>query len=202
MFTAYRKEALNRAGPMVQGMNGEDTDICVRISGAGYRTVADPTAVYHSETPSSYEHLREQRVRWFRSIYHVTAHNRGVLFDRRSMTGTFVLPFQLFNAARRAMLAPLLLFVLLAEVVFRATFNNLMWQPIVATVLGMPMVIAVLVCLLMRPRALLYVPAYLCFRVLRSYFTLAAALSLRFPPLEPRALAGSTLRSISTGRRQ
>lgn len=191
MFTAYRKEALNRAGPMVQGMNGEDTDICVRISGAGYRTVADPSAVYHSETPDSYEHLREQRVRWFRSIYHVAAHNRGVLFDRRSMSGTFVLPFQLFNAGRRAMLAPLLLFVALAEIIFRATFNELMWQPIVATVIGMPMIIAVLVCLLMQPRALLYVPAYLCFRVLRSYFTLAAALSLRFPPVQPRELARS-----------
>ncbi|QDQ98577.1 glycosyltransferase [Tomitella fengzijianii] len=186
MFAIYRRSAVVAVGGMVQGMNGEDTDICIRLGSAGFYTVADPKAVYYSETPRTYAHLREQRTRWFRSIYHIAAHNRGSLLDRRSMTGAFVLPFQLVNAARRAMLAPLLLFAVIAFAGFRATFTELQWQPVVATVLGMPLIMTVFVCLLWSPRALRYVPAYLCFRVLRSYFTLAAALSLVFPPMRPR----------------
>lgn len=186
MFAVYRRSALQQVGPIVQGMNGEDTDICVRLDAAGYHTVADPKAIYFSETPRSYAHLREQRVRWFRSIYHITAHNRDTLLDRRSMTGTFVLPFQLVNAARRAMLAPLLLFALIAELPFHATFPQMQWQPVLATVLGMPMIMTVFVCLLWRPSAVRYVPAYLCFRLLRSYFTLGAALSLVYPPMQPQ----------------
>ncbi len=72
MFTVYRKAALDQVGDLVQGMNGEDTDICLRISAAGYRVVVDPSAVYYSETPQSWAHMREQRLRWFRSIYHVS----------------------------------------------------------------------------------------------------------------------------------
>ncbi|MFI5717902.1 glycosyltransferase [Nocardia sp. NPDC051750] len=186
MFAIYRQSALRKVGGMVEGMNGEDTDICIRLTAAGYHTLADPKAVYFSETPLSYAHLREQRVRWFRSIYHITAHNRSTLLDRRSMTGTFVLPFQLVNAARRAMLASLLLFAFIAQFGFQAIFTGMRWEPVLATVLGMPLLMTVFICLLLRPSALKYVPAYLCFRVLRSYFTLAAALTLVYPPMHPR----------------
>ncbi|WP_440713961.1 glycosyltransferase [Gordonia sp. FQ] len=183
MFAIYRHSALRLVGDMVTGMNGEDTDICLRLDGAGYRTVADPRAVYYSETPASYAHLREQRTRWFRSIYHLAAHNRAMLLDGRTMTGTAVLPLQLMNAARRAMLAPILLFALIADVVFQPTFQVQRWQPVVATILGMQFVLAIGVCLVLLPRALRYLPLYLVFRILRSYFTLGAALSLVYPPV-------------------
>lgn len=187
MFAIYRRCGLLEVGGFVQGMNGEDTDICLRMDNVGYYTLADPTAIYYSETPATYAHLREQRVRWFRSIYHITAHNRGVVLDRKSMTGALVLPFMLANAARRAMLAPLLIFAFFAEIIFRNTFTTLHWQPVLATVLGMPMVMAILICLLWRrPDAIRYLPLYLFFRLLRSYFTLSAALSLVYPPLHPR----------------
>ncbi|NEW34488.1 glycosyltransferase family 2 protein [Nocardia cyriacigeorgica] len=185
MFAIYRRSVLLQVGGMVEGMNGEDTDICLRMDAAGYHTIADPKAIYFSETPRTYAHLREQRVRWFRSIYHITGHNRATLLDRRSMTGSFVLPFQLVNAARRAMLAPLLIFAVVVEVAFRASYGELRWQPIVATALGMQMIMAAIVCLCWRSSSVKYIPAYLCFRVLRSYFTLGAALSLVYPPLEP-----------------
>ncbi|WP_226435587.1 glycosyltransferase [Rhodococcus yananensis] len=188
MFTVYRREPVVAVGGMVQGMNGEDTDICIRLTAAGFRCISDPAAVYHSETPASYAHLREQRTRWFRSIYHLAARNREMLFDRRSMTGTFVLPFQLVNAARRAMLGPLLLFAFLAEMFFHATFSTMRWQPVVATLLGMSMFVTILVCLLWRPSSVKYIPAYLVFRVLRSYFTLLAALTLVYPSMHPPRL--------------
>jgi len=43
------------------------------------------------------------------------------------------------------------------------------------------------ICLLHhRWRAVLYVPEYLAFRIVRSYFTLAAVLSLIYPPVDVR----------------
>jgi len=186
MFAIYRRSQVLEVGGMVQGMNGEDTDICMRLTAAGYHSVADPKAVYYSETPASYAHLREQRTRWFRSIYHLSARNRAILLDRQTMIGTFVLPFNLVNAARRAMLAPLLLFAVIAGFVFQSTFTTLQWQPVVATMLGMSMIMTVVVCLIWRPSSVKYIPAYLCFRLLRSYFTLASTLSLIYPPMHPR----------------
>ncbi|HEY5858122.1 MAG TPA: glycosyltransferase [Aldersonia sp.] len=184
MFAIYRRSALHEVGGFVQGMNGEDIDICLRMDAAGYHSIADPHAVYYSETPATYAHLREQRTRWFRSIYHITAHNRGVFLDPRSMTGGIVLPLMLANAARRAMLAAILIYAFFADIVYGVVFGGLHWQPVVATVLGMQMIMAAFVCLLWRrPRALLYLPAYLGFRVLRSYFTLMATLSLNYTPL-------------------
>ncbi|MFW0793557.1 glycosyltransferase [Gordonia sp. CPCC 205515] len=186
MFAIYRRSQLLEVGGMVQGMNGEDTDICMRLTAAGYKSVADPNAVYYSETPAFYEHLREQRTRWFRSIYHLTARNRAMLFDGQTMVGTFVLPFNLVNAARRAMLAPLLLYAAICLIFFQSTFTAMRWQPIVATMLGMSMIMTVVVCLIWRPSSIRHIPIYLGFRILRSYFTLASALTLIYPPMEPR----------------
>ncbi|MYR08141.1 glycosyltransferase [Gordonia sp. SID5947] len=185
MFAVYRRSQLLEVGGMVQGMNGEDTDICMRLTAAGYHSIADPHAVYYSETPASYAHLREQRTRWFRSIYHLAARNRAILFDRRTMVGTFVLPFNLVNAARRAMLLPLLIYAALTGFVFHATFVTMRWQPIVATLLGMSMIMTVVVTLIWRASAVRFIPLYLGFRVLRSYFTLSSALSLIYPPMHP-----------------
>ncbi|MBZ5737782.1 glycosyltransferase [Nocardioides mangrovi] len=186
MFVAYRKAALDEVGPIVQGMNGEDTDICLRMGTAGYRCVSDPRAVYRSETPRTWAHMREQRTRWFRSIYHLSGHHRHAIFSSASMAGAVVLPLQLINAARRAMLVPMLIFAFLLLVVFHAVLPTLRWQPVVATIVGLPFLMAVLVCLLLgRPRAVLYVPEYLVFRLVRSYFTLAAVLSLIYPPVRP-----------------
>lgn len=186
MFAVYRRSQVLRVGGMVQGMNGEDTDICMRLTAAGFRSVADPQAVYYSETPVTYAHLREQRTRWFRSIYHLSARNRAILLDRRTIVGTFVLPFNLVNAARRAMLAPLIIFAVIAGVAFQSTFTTMQWQPVVATLLGMSMIVTVVVCLVWRPNSVKYIPLYLCFRLLRSYFTLTSTLSLIYPPLHPK----------------
>ncbi len=88
---------------------------------------------------------------------------------------------------RRAMLVPILIYAVLVEGVFRSTFDYLRWQPVVATILGgMQMTLALLVCFFWWRRSVRHVPAYLLFRLLRSYFTIGAVLSLVFPPLEPR----------------
>jgi cellulose synthase/poly-beta-1,6-N-acetylglucosamine synthase-like glycosyltransferase len=187
MFVVYRKAALDAAGDLVQGMNGEDTDICLRMGVLGYRTVVEPSAVYYSETPQSWSHMREQRTRWFRSAYHVAGHNRHVIFGTESMASAVTLPFQLASAARRAMFAPLLIAAPLALLVFPDTFTALAWTSVIATVVGLPFLVALGVCVAWRHwRAVLYLPEYLVFRVIRSWFTLGALFSLVYPPLYPR----------------
>ncbi|MCC2308851.1 glycosyltransferase [Cellulomonas chengniuliangii] len=184
MLTAFRRSALDEAGPIQQGMNGEDTDVGMRLNAMGYRSIVEPRARYSTEVPRTWAHMREQRTRWFRSTYHVAGHNRRELLRTRSMAGAVVLPFGLLNAARRAMLLPILLFAVLVLGAFPRTFAGLRWQPVVAMGIGLPALVAIVVCLLLRqPKALLYIPEYLVFRLIRGYFTLAAVLSLRFPPL-------------------
>lgn len=186
MFTAIRRDALVQAGPITPGINGEDTDICMRLTSMGYRCLVDPRAEYRTETPHTWAHLREQRTRWFRSTYHVAAHNRRVLLRGHSMAGAVVLPFALLNSVRRAMLVPVILFALLVLGVFSPTFQGLRWQPVCAMVIGIPAMVAIVISLLLgRPRAVLYVPEYLVFRLIRSYLTLTALMSLRYLPADP-----------------
>ena len=108
MFVIYRKGALDAAGGFTEGMNGEDTDITLAMASIGYRNVSEPRAKFFTETPDTLAFLREQRTRWFRSLYHVTAHNRSALFANGSVIGNVSLPFTLLNGARRAMMTPLL----------------------------------------------------------------------------------------------
>jgi cellulose synthase/poly-beta-1,6-N-acetylglucosamine synthase-like glycosyltransferase len=184
MFAAYRTEAVRQAGGFVQGMNGEDTDVSLRIGEMGYRIVGDPGVQYVSEVPVTYRHLREQRMRWFRSVYHVTARNRFYLDDRRpSLRGKLILPFMLLNSARRAMTVPLLIFGALHLGLSLDPTTPLTAAAVVAVLLGAPALMAVIAALANgRVDALLFVPEYVLFRMVRAYLTLESVLSIAFTP--------------------
>lgn len=182
MFVIYRTEALSEAGGFTEGMNGEDTDITLAMTSLGYRMVSDPKARFYTETPDTLAFLREQRTRWFRSLYHVTAHNRSVLFRNGSIIGNVVLPFTLLNGARRAMMAPLLIYGIIVFVLFGGIYAHPGFATVVAVVLGMPFVLAFAVLTVWRRLDLLPVlPLYMGFRFLRSYYTLGSTLSLIYP---------------------
>lgn len=182
MFVIYRKTALDEAGGFTEGMNGEDTDITLRMASLGYRMVADPKAKFYTETPDSLAFLREQRTRWFRSLYHVTAHNRDVLFRHGSVIGNVSLPFTLLNGARRAMMAPLLIYGLVVFFLFGGVYGHPGFATVVAVIMGMPFVLALFVLILWRRLDLIPIlPLYMGFRFLRSYYTLGSTLSLIYP---------------------
>ena len=182
MFVIYRKAGLDEAGGFVEGMNGEDTDITLAMASLGYRNVSDPKAKFYTETPDTVAFLREQRTRWFRSLYHVTAHNRSVLFKNGSIIGCLVLPFTLLNGARRAMMAPLLIYGILVFTLYGGVYSHPGFATVVAVVLGMPFILAITVLLIWRRLDLLWVlPLYMGFRFLRSYYTLGSTLSLIYP---------------------
>jgi glycosyltransferase involved in cell wall biosynthesis len=182
MFAAYRTDAVRGAGGFVQGMNGEDTDVSLRIGEMGYRIIGDPMVQYISEVPVTYKHMREQRMRWFRSVYHVSARNRTYLDGwGASLRGKVVLPFMLLNSARRAMTLPLLIFGALNLLFDVDPTSPLTGQAVMAVLIGAPALMGVIAVLMHgRFRALLYLPEYVAFRMLRSYFTLESVLSIAF----------------------
>ncbi len=203
MFVVYRTEHPRYLGGFVEGMNGEDTDISLRIGELGYHSVVDPRIRYVSEVPASYTHMREQRMRWFRSIYHISSRCRDLIYsDCLSLRGKLILPYMLINSARRAMLVPLILF---GAFDFYFGFNPqspLIWQAIVAVMVGAPAIMAVMAALLNgMPKGLLAIPEYLTFRVLRAYFTLESMLSISIKE-DRENLARAYLRNIVPNKPQ
>jgi len=180
MFVVMRTKHPRYLGGFVEGMNGEDTDLSLRIGELGFHSVVDPKLRYVSEVPASYKHMREQRMRWFRSVYHISSRCRDLLYStNKSLRGKIILPYMLVNSARRAMLVPLILFGTL-ECIFGFTASSpIVWQSVVAVTTGAPALVAVLAALTNGlPRAILALPDYLIFRVMRAYFTLESMLSI------------------------
>ncbi|MGB3338805.1 MAG: glycosyltransferase family 2 protein [Devosia sp.] len=188
MFAAYRTEAVRAAGGFVQGMNGEDTDVSLRIGEMGYTVIADPGVRYISEVPTTYRHLREQRMRWFRSVYHVSSRNRIYLNDwRPSLRGKAVLPFMLLNSGRRAMTVPLAIFGFLHLGLQLDPSAPLTGQAVIAVLLGSPLLMGAFAAVANgRVDALAGLPAYVVFRLFRSYLTLESVLSIAFATNRPR----------------
>ncbi|MEP3275482.1 MAG: glycosyltransferase [Stappiaceae bacterium] len=180
MFVVYRTEHPRYLGGFVEGMNGEDTDISLRIGELGFHSVVDPKIRYISEVPSSYSHMREQRMRWFRSIYHISSRCRDLIYsDNKTLRGKIILPYMLVNSARRAMLVPLIIFGILECGLRFNPESPIIWQSIVAVTTGAPAVVAVVASLLNGvPRGIIALPEYLIFRTLRAYFTLESMLSI------------------------
>ncbi len=180
MFVVYRTHHPRYLGGFVEGMNGEDTDISLRIGELGFHSVVDPKIRYISEVPSSYSHMREQRMRWFRSIYHISSRCRDLIYGpNKTLRGKVILPYMLINSARRAMLVPLIIY---GGLEWGLRFNPdspILWQSIIAVTTGAPAIMAVAASLLNGvPKGILALPEYLIFRVLRAYFTLESMLSI------------------------
>lgn len=182
MFAAYRTDAVRDVGGFVTGMNGEDTDVSLRIGEMGFRIVGDPTITYVSEVPGSYKHMREQRMRWFRSVYHVSARNRNYLDSWKfSVRGKIILPFMLLNSGRRAMMVPLVIYGVINYLFGFNPESTLTAQAVIAVMLGAPALMGAFAALANgRVKALIGLPEYVLFRLFRSYLTLESMLSVAF----------------------
>lgn len=180
MFAVYRAKLPLQLGGFAFGLNGEDSDMSMRIAELGYRLTVDPRVRYVSEVPSTYSHMREQRMRWFRSAFHITARCRDAMpLLRGSLRGMLVLRIMLINSAIRAMMLPLLLFGIFEYIDLYDTGIRPLWTSLAAVILGAPLIIAVLSILINRtPKALLNLPEYTLFRLLRGYLTLESLLSI------------------------
>ena len=180
MLAVYRTETLRTVGPFATGINGEDTDMSLRIGELGFRVMVDQRVKYVSEVPASFAHMREQRLRWFRSVYHVSSRCLPVIIGGSgSIRGKLILPYMLLNSARRAMMVPILFFGIFDLMTDTRSDSALVWQSIIAVLVGAPALVAVTAALVnRRPDALLAIPEYIAFRALRAWLTLESVLTI------------------------
>lgn len=203
LFAAYRRDALEELGGFAAGINGEDADITMRIGRLGYHIVTDRTVEVHTEVPENLAHLREQRQRWARGLFHMAARNMSTIWMRQGARGLWILPWSLFNAARRSLVIPVLLCAIAVEIMDPAVFALREVSVVAGFIVGLQLVVIAVLLLAHRKFAVLpFVPTYLLFRLFRSYvaFETLFTLPLRASASEHGAARGRprTLRRART----
>ncbi|WP_270726332.1 glycosyltransferase [Shimia sp. Alg240-R146] len=181
MFAAYRTALTHELGGFSFGLNGEDSEMSMRIGEMGYHVMVDPRVHYESEVPATMHHMREQRMRWFRSSFHIAARCADAShLHRASIRGSIILPLMLFNAAVRGMTICLIFFGFVEYMDLFARDLRPQLHAIFSVAIGAPFLVSVMaICINRAWYALLYVPEYTLFRLLRSYFTLESMLSIK-----------------------
>jgi biofilm PGA synthesis N-glycosyltransferase PgaC len=80
---AYRRDVLEKTGPLRTDTLGEDLELTWRVYAAGYRVTFAPRALVHAESPSTLRGLWRQRVRWARGLVQATDLHRGMIGNPR-----------------------------------------------------------------------------------------------------------------------
>jgi len=102
--------------------------------------------------------------------------------------GTFSLPWALVQTVRRSVMVPVLLFAVVVAVLEPSALFLRGGAALAAVVVGLPFLVSVLVLSAYRRFGLLpYLPVYVFFRLLRSYYSLEMLFTL--PLGAPRTLA-------------
>jgi cellulose synthase/poly-beta-1,6-N-acetylglucosamine synthase-like glycosyltransferase len=188
-LVAYRKELLVKLNGFAQGINGEDADMTIRVGRLGYRIVSDRSVVAYTEMPSTLAYLREQRMRWARGTYHMLARNFSGIVMLQGIRCVWMLPWSGFVMLRRIMIVPfaaagfLLIFVHQSPVPLHEVAGA------GAILLGVQLV-QMLVCMtfLGDPLLIGWIPTYIVFRLLISFFALETLLGLSFVRTRPTLL--------------
>jgi cellulose synthase/poly-beta-1,6-N-acetylglucosamine synthase-like glycosyltransferase len=180
MLAAYRRRLVVRLGGFAEGVNGEDADMTIRIGRLGYRVITDPKIRALTEMPQTIRHLREQRLRWTRGLFHVAARNRSTIWMRQGLRGFWFLPASIFNGCRRSMVLPALVYLGILWLLARDSFE--FPHQILAVggeFLGLHMVLMIAVLAIYRELGKLRIlPMYAAFNVFRLYISLETLLTL------------------------
>lgn len=73
--TAFRRDALMRAGGWADNIFGEDGEITNRIARLGYKGIFEGRSIVYSEHPETLLGLMQQRARWGVAFYHSRGRN-------------------------------------------------------------------------------------------------------------------------------
>jgi cellulose synthase/poly-beta-1,6-N-acetylglucosamine synthase-like glycosyltransferase len=82
--TAFRRDALMKAGGWVENIFGEDGEICNRVARYGYREVFEAQSLVYSEHPETLKGLMQQRSRWGVAFYHSRGRNLRLTTEFRT----------------------------------------------------------------------------------------------------------------------
>jgi cellulose synthase/poly-beta-1,6-N-acetylglucosamine synthase-like glycosyltransferase len=80
---AFRRDVLERTGPLREDTVGEDLELTWRVYRAGYRVAFAPRALVHAESPSTLRGLWKQRVRWARGLLQSVRRHRDMIGNPR-----------------------------------------------------------------------------------------------------------------------
>ena len=95
---AFRASVLKEIGLFEGDTFAEDADITLKILKAGYKTVFEARAIGYTEAPTSMTSLAKQRYRWYRGSLQVLSKHKDMTFNTKyGRTGTFVMPWRIFN---------------------------------------------------------------------------------------------------------
>lgn len=118
---AFRRRALADAGGVSDRTLAEDTDLTMAVTRAGWRVVFEPSAVAHTEAPSTLRQLWRQRYRWsYGTMQAIWAHRDA--FTDSGPSGRFGrvgLPFVALFSVVLPLLAPLFDLLTIYGVAFR-----------------------------------------------------------------------------------
>lgn len=95
---AFRREALEKTGPFLEGFIGEDLELTWRIHKAGYRVKFQPRSLVYAEVPSTVVGLWKQRVRWARGLLQTARLHWTMLCRPKYGLFAFFLPLNLVRA--------------------------------------------------------------------------------------------------------
>ena len=182
-MVAYRREILTRLGGFAEGINGEDADITIRVGRLGYRIVSDTSIVATTGTPRNLRELHEQRIRWARGFYHMIGRNRQAVWKGQGIRGTVVLPWICFSNFHKLTLIP---FASAGAALALAAHSLFPFREVAAgaaLIIGFQLAQMTFVLLSLRQGALLAsLPSFLIFRLVVTYFSLEALLTVRLLP--------------------
>jgi len=82
--TAFRRDALMKAGSWVENIFGEDGEITNRVARYGYREVFEAKSLIYSEHPETLKGLMQQRARWGVAFYHSRGRNLRLTTEFRT----------------------------------------------------------------------------------------------------------------------
>ncbi|GAB4085451.1 glycosyltransferase family 2 protein [Myceligenerans cantabricum] len=97
---AFRRDVLERTGPLREDTVGEDLELTWRVYRAGYRVAFAPRALVHAESPSTLRGLWKQRVRWARGLLQAVRIHRSMIGNPRY--GVFG-PYLAFNVVTQVL---------------------------------------------------------------------------------------------------
>jgi hypothetical protein len=142
--------------------------------------VTDPGIRAFTEIPRTLGHLREQRLRWTRGLFHVAARDMSAIWLGQRLRGLWFLPTAIFNGARRAMTLPALVFLLALYPCGRGSFTI---PPdalaVGGAVVGLSLIVMIPLLFLYRQlSAVRAAPAYIAFHAFRLHVCLETLLTL------------------------
>ncbi|MFC8597488.1 glycosyltransferase [Isoptericola sp. NPDC057191] len=150
---AFRREALDRIGPLRTDTLGEDLELTWRVHRAGYRVTFAPDALVYAESPSTLRGLWRQRVRWSRGLLQVTAMHRSMVGNPRY--GGFGL-YLAYNTLAQVV-APFVQVVALVVLAALVLVDGPTWLPSSwwawVLLLGLPLSVALLLLAVLLDRA-------------------------------------------------